>query len=235
MPANPSKKRRKFWLSFFTMTVLSIIVALVIWVGGRVEGREFTPTHFTQRSFSFWEVPLLGLQVTPIKRSPVPMRTINLLRSKPYFPTPKSAPTVFHPVEISRGLSGQPQPGDAKILVDYLTLDDDGTSVWEQWTRDHPQAAAVFWPVIHKLAQRELYLLMPDLFAIAERTTDANALSSQIDTQLRSEYLALAQDLAAAEQNAMAVEVLEEAVADYPGDQALRDLRAELKQSATSQ
>ena len=36
---------------------------------GNISGTEFSPTHFQQRDFGFYEIPLIHLQISPIKRS----------------------------------------------------------------------------------------------------------------------------------------------------------------------
>jgi hypothetical protein len=228
MPANPASKRRRFWLTTLTALLLTFVVGLVVWIGGRVTGEEFTPTHFTRREFRFWELPLLGWQVTPIHRKSLATPTINLLRGKGYINVPTQPPRLYHPVQIAHGMLGEPQPGDAHILVDYLMLEDDGTYIWQQWTRDHPRAAAVLWPEVQKLAFRELYVLIPELFSIAERTTAPQDLAAAIQSYLRTAYFELAEDLAAAGQPQMASELLEEASDDFPDDPRIEQLRRRL-------
>jgi hypothetical protein len=228
--AQRSKKRRLIIVAVLSVICLVIFIALATLLGGNVRGLEFSPTHFTLRKFQLYEIPVVHLQVTPIDRSGESLPAVNLIRSQNYIQVPQGDSDSWHLVEISRGLTSK-VPGDAELLVSRLQLaaDKGGTPVWEDWTRDHPAAAAVLWPIVQKLAKRELYLLVPDLMEIAERETDPQRLSSAIDLHLRDEYFRLARDLAAADEPILAEAVLRDGLSDYPDDQPMLDLQAELR------
>ncbi|XZE54053.1 hypothetical protein SH139x_005839 [Planctomycetaceae bacterium SH139] len=216
MSADRARKRRAIKMSLISGFILLAVLGIVTWLGGRVRGVEFAPTHFTQREFVFWEIPLVHLQVTPIRRKTVSTPTINLLRSKGYLQIPSGTPENYHLVEIQHGYFSQTQVADAEILVKYLQLANSGSPIWETWSRDNPAAAAVFWPVIQRLAERDLYLLIPDLFAIAAQETSGPVLSAAIDTHLQAAYQSLAEDLLAAGHPPMAAAVLRDAQTDFP-------------------
>lgn len=233
MPAKRSKKRRTTILAILSTIAMIAALALITLLFGRVRGVEFSPTHFTSRSFVFYEIPIVHLQVWPIKRTPEPMPSLNLLRSKNYIKVPSGDSEIWHLVEIKRGPTS-PTPGDAEILVGHMRLGEGTTgSVWENWSRDNPAAAAVLWPAVKRLAERELYLLIPDLFSLAEKHNDANKLAAAIDGNLRQEYLRLAEDLVAAKQPLLAENLLDDALIDFPDDPALRELAGQLRQSTS--
>lgn len=228
MPAKQTKKRRITVLAIVSTLILATLISLLTLIFGRVAGVEFSPTHFTSRNFNFYEIPLIQLQVWPISRSSEPVSITNLLRSQNYIEVPKGESQTWHLVEIRRGPNA-PTPADAEILISHLKLGENtSSSVWEQWSRSHPAAAAVLWPEVKKLAERELYLLIPELFSIAEQETDPQQLESKINQNLRDQYRQLAKDLIAAKQPQMAASVLDEALQDFPEDSALLGLEKQL-------
>lgn len=204
-------------------------MALVTLLVGKVEGTEFAPTHFTSRTFSFWELPLVHLQISPIRREPEMTPVTNYLRSQNLVSVPKQPPGQgeWHLVEIRRGI-GLSSPADAEILTSYLKLEDAKGPIWEQWSTQHPSAARVFWPVVQRLAERELYILLPELFEIASRQSNPGQLSAEIDRYLRDAYVELAIDLRAADHRALAAAVLADAAKDFPDDPQIDELRQSL-------
>lgn len=223
MPSPPSRKRRPIVLGLIALTVVSLILLCATLLSGRVTGREFSPTNFTSRSFTFWEIPLIHVQVSPISRSPDSSALANFLLAKNYLQVPPTAPKKWDLIEISRGLTSVTL-ADAEILTSYLELNSTAKGiVWQQWSADNPRASAVFWPYVHRLAMQDLYLLTPELFAIAEQETDPVKLVANIDAWLRNAYLELAKDLAAADRTDLAIGVIQDALLHYPDDQPARD------------
>lgn len=162
------------------------VLALVIGIAGRVSGREFAPSHFQVRSFSFFEIPVLRLQITPIKRHDSAPSLATYLQTSTLLNRPSAAPQAWHLVELSRG--GISTAGEAMMLTAYL--DSAGTATsgrWHQWTLNHPKLAGKLWPRVQRLARRNHYLLIPELFRQA--TTADEAAADQFDTQL-CRYLA---------------------------------------------
>lgn len=228
MSAKPSKNRRKTILAIVVTVILCAFIGLITLMFGRVTGTEFSPTHFTSRSFVLYEIPILHLQVTPITRTSEVVPITNLLVSQNYIQVPKGESDTWHLVEISRGLSTT-TPGDSEILFSHMKLAEGSSSpIWETWTRDNPAAAAVLWPKIKTLAERELYILVPELFTIASKETDPQLLSDKIDAYLRNEYHRLAEDLLAAKQPELAASVVADGLKDYPKDQPLLELQKDL-------
>lgn len=216
-----NRDRMTKWLLIAAATLLlGLIVLLVITTQGNISGSEFSPTHFQQRDFHFYEIPLLHLQITPIRRKVSTPATASYLKQMSMVSVPQGQPVHWHLVSISRGFSGT-SDADAKLLTDQLDLSPDGDLYWKTWTADHPELAAVFWPVIQKLAERELYILMPRLFELAQADQPTSVLTpgdlqSSIDTYLIDQYASLIQDMVAADRKELAASLAAEAKADYP-------------------
>jgi len=222
-------QRLRIWVILISTLLIGIVVFAVIRGQGSVEGTEFSPTHFTARHFSFYEIPLLGIQITPIHRSESTPETATYLRQKGLIPKLPGSDKKWDLVSISRGLSTSTF-ADANFLMQQLTIRSNSTSYWKQWSEDHPKNAAVLWPVIHRLAGRELYLLMPRLFEIAQTELSADELAVAIDTFLISNLVDLISEMRAANRNLLANQLLAEALIDYPNAQPFGDLVKTMKQ-----
>lgn len=168
-----------------------VISAIVIGLFGRVQGVEFCPQKFTLQEFSYYQVPLLGWQITPVTFSPSGRGNGPLsgyLRQQKLLGKVASE-LRWDIVQIfSAGTANQ--AGDAEILVKYLEQPGAvGTENWLAWTKntEHAELVRVFWPVIAKLADRELYILMPDLFDFIRSAPTANRFVEHVRTQLAAE------------------------------------------------
>jgi hypothetical protein len=203
---------------------LILVLFLLIRIQGQVRGSEFSPTHFQQRRFQFYEIPLLHLQITPIRRRATTPATARYLRQKSLIPRPTGPPEPWHLVSLSRGLSNA-TPADAKLLADQLDLRSGPDHYWRKWSIDHPQHARVLWPVIQKLAIRELYILMPSLLELAQRKQSPGQLQTAIDQRLKRNYRSLVRDMQAADRGQLARQLLAEARQDFPDDPELARLR----------
>ncbi len=203
--------------------LLLIVGFIVIRTQGFVSGSEFSPTHFQLRDFSFYEIPLLHLQITPINRSGTTPKTATYLRQNSLIPPVAGTPDVWHLVSISRGLTGA-TPADANLLVEQLRLTDGSDQYWRKWSVDHPEAAKLLWPVVARLAERELYILIPRLMEIAQPLTKPGELESSINEYLKSSYSALIEDLSDAGRDQLAEGLLEEAKTDFPDDDAFHSM-----------
>ncbi|MGB7328218.1 MAG: hypothetical protein WBD31_25305 [Rubripirellula sp.] len=212
-------KTARIWVSIAAGVMLAIVGFLIIRTQGFVSGSEFSPTHFQKRDFRFYEIPLVHLQITPISRSSSTTQAARYLRQKNLIPVVTGPPDVWHLVQISRGLTGA-TPLDAQLLTDQLELSLGSDAYWEKWSTDHPKMAKVLWPVVQRLAQRELYVLIPRLMEIAQlqSATDQSPadLQNAIDQYLPEQYASLIVDLREAGRRELADGVRQEATADYP-------------------
>lgn len=220
-----AKKNRavKRWFTGIAFLVVIVVVFFVIRGQGYVQGVEFSPTHFQQREFSFYEIPLIHSQITPIKRTSTTPRTATYVRQNGLIPASFGAPTVWHLASISWGLSAS-TPADAQLLVDQLELGASSSDYWRSWSKDHPQQAKVFWPIIQKLAIRELYMLMPPLFEIAQNDQSPEDLDNAVKERLQQDYFELIQDMRTAKKADLAQELLAEAISDFPDNKQLQSL-----------
>lgn len=216
------RSRRLILVGAVTSVTLLVFIGGAVWLQGRVRGTEFSPTHFQTRDFSFYEIPLLHLQVSPIRRVVRAGATSSHLRQRGLISVPKGPPTGWHLARLARGVNA-PTPADADILVQYLELRADSDVFWRTWSIDHPRQAAVLWPVIQRLAERELYVLMPDVFRLTQREDQGpTALAAAIDDYLQDAYLRLALDVRDAGRIELARALLTEAAGDFPDDPAIR-------------
>ncbi|QEG43861.1 hypothetical protein [Roseimaritima ulvae] len=223
---NNRRSRRNLLVGVVAAVILFICVGLATLAQGKVRGTEFSPQDFSEREFVFWEIPLVHLQITPIRRSGTINPLTSYLKAQQLIQVPpggsKPSAQTWHLVKLSRGSLPRP-PADAEILVNYL--EGDVGARWRQWTIDHPEMAKIFWPLTQKLAKRELYVLMSDLFAITEQADTPAELRQRTGRYLQETYLQIARDLVAAEKPQIAAELLDEAIADFPTNEALQQLR----------
>ncbi len=206
--------------------LLSLVLFVIVKTQGYVSGREFSPTHFQQRDFSFYEIPLIQLQITPIKRKGSTPQTAVYLRQNSLIKTYTGVPKIWHLVSISRGLTGS-TPADANLLLDQLNLRSSGDAYWRKWSMDHAKHAQVLWPVVQKLSQRELYILIPELFELAQLEQTPEQLAARIDRWLPNRYHSLVRDMQASNRLELAQQLLDEAIVDYPDDPQIRKLRSQ--------
>lgn len=219
------RSRRILLVGVIASTILIFFIGGAILMQGGVHGTEFSPTHFQTRTFSFREVPLLHLQLTPIRRSAGTANAASYLRAKNLIQVPPGSPIEWHLVRMSRGISTG-DPADAEILVKHLSLDVGGDVYWKKWSTAHPELAQVLWPRIQLLAKRELYVLMPDLFELAKTApSSTEAFTEQLDRLIRESTLRLAADMNEAGRTELARDLLAEGLEDYPND---ADLQAAL-------
>ena len=151
-----------------SLSLLAGTVVATVTFGG-VTGTEFCPATFESRDFSYHELPLVGWQVTGIRRSqPEPVVLAPVLMAKKWIaPTLETAPR-WDLIEGQRGHFHSPA-GDASILMAYLeSVNEHGSSLWLMWSDSHPASAAQLWPLVADAARREAYLVLPDLFDAAK-------------------------------------------------------------------
>jgi hypothetical protein len=235
-PASAPGKRGtvlRRWVIGISALLLTLLLFIVIRTQGHVTGQEFSPTHFQQRDFSFYEIPLIHVQITPINRSGSTPTSAMYLRQNSLVRPFTGPPQVWHLVSISRGLTGR-TPADPQLLLDQLNLEHSGDSYWRKWSIDHANRAKVLWPVVQKLAQRELYILLPELFELAQLDLKPQQLRSKIDQILRNKYHGLIVDMQAADRDELAQQLLLEAISDYPDDSRLIELQSRLASAAPS-
>lgn len=221
-PSGPTSRRRRLriWVVLIGTVVISVVLFGIIRSQGYVRGEEFSPSHFQQRTFSFYEIPLLHLQITPIRRDGSTTETGRFLRQNGLIQRSSGNPTKWHPIWLQRGPMRKADH-DARLLVEQLGIEAGGDAYWREWSQDHPKHAQRLWPIIQRLAKQELYLFVPGLLEIAQLDQTPEQLATAIDRYLVYEYQLLIEDLRAAGRTEIADGILREAKSAYPGDPML--------------
>jgi len=214
-PLPPVSRRLRRWVIGIAVIALLLLIFVVIQVQGSVKGMELSPDYFQQREFHFYEIPLLHLQLTPIRRIAETSSTGLYLRQHALINAPPGGPQQWHLVTLSRGLF-RTTAADAQLLGNQLQLEAGEQPYWRQWSIDHPELARVLWPKIQTLALRELYFLMPRLFELAQREQTAGELARAADNYLIAEYQSLILDMVEADRLPLAQQLRDEAKSDFP-------------------
>ena len=194
------RRRVRTWLARVGIGLLVVLAAggfasfLVMQFGG-VHGVEFNPHTFKRRSYSFYEIPLVGYQVRRIRHEDLTGPVEDFLVQQKYVKPPKKTPDVWHIVVGTRGTSAA-QRGDAEILMDYLDTEDDSqTHLWITWSEKHPKLAAPFWAAVARLAQEDLYIYIPELFDIAKASSDPVRLHRDLNRAMAARFRQVAQEM----------------------------------------
>ncbi len=187
------RAKRPRWLLWVTalLGVLAIVYLTTHFLG-HVHGEEFSPTTFERRSFAYYQIPLLRIQVTPVVRQVTTNDLESIVRQEILVSqTSKGAPRW----DLVRAHQAGRQvfAGDAHILCTYLdTRTSTGGLIWQQWTEENGELARILWAEVQELAEYGLYLLVPDLFELAENTGEADVFQQAVDRRLADRYDQLA-------------------------------------------
>jgi len=210
-------------LGLFVTAMLALVGAMLTIAFGSVHGIEFCPQTFERRSYSFYEIPWLGIQVRGVRHADLTGPVEKHLKQNKLLPTPPKSPFTWHIVAGMRGASPL-QTGDAQILVRYLDARDaEEKHVWLDWSQKHPQAAAILWPAIARLSRDELYIFVPEFIDLAKHSPTPAALQQQVDARLVERLYQIAQRYQQADNHPAAIRCLDEAIAL---DDQRPDLRA---------
>ena len=176
---------------FLTFGMLGCL-ALTILILGRCSGEEFSSRDFSRRTFFYYRIPIIKIQVTPIFRSAKSSLLVKHLRSQGLI---AKGNQNWELASLQTGV-GHPYEAEEIILCRYLDQrNDDFDLRWLAWSQKHTKLARAFWPVVLRVANEDLYLLLPDLFQIARFASDP----VQLDSDLRSLIIHDASRIAAGE------------------------------------
>ena len=193
------------------------------WSACSLSGHEFSPTHFQTRRFEL--KAFFGVQLRKISHTDLTDATSQYLVAQKLVTVPKEKPKRWDLVHISRS-SSTGGVADSSILIRYLE-----SGVWEQWSVDHPKAAAVLWPLVQRMAIDDLYLLLPGVFEIAETETNPVRLQAAIDGYLCNDLPMFARDMFASGREKDALALLNSAAKHYPYCLGIKDTLSELSTS----
>ena len=165
-------------------------VAFVIAIFGRCSGEEFSPHDFTRRTFTYFRIPLVKLQVTPVYRSKRSNALVGHLQSKKFV---AATSQNWQLVSLYTGVA-DPYEADPMILCRYLDQRNAKHDLtWLKWSSDHADLARVFWPVIARVARAGHYITVPGLFETAREATQPKDLRAALRRRLVADGLVLAQ------------------------------------------
>ncbi len=189
-PATRSRRKGSWWkrigagvLSFIGLSVMVYFFTLVF---GSVQGQEFAPDTFARRDFSYYQLPLMQVQVSVVRRKDLGCELCRYMIDKGFI-SPASSASRWD--LVATGRRGRlTQDGDALILCRYLdAVDAEGRPYWLGWTQDHPEMAKVLWPTIAQAARDRQYVLIPQLFRLAWSLDDPVQLQRDLNaTRLRN-------------------------------------------------
>jgi hypothetical protein len=220
--------RGKIFLWLAWILGLSLAGFMVIVYFGSVTGEEFNPYTLEHRTFQYYQVPGLHIQVTPISRdsSGAGFSTVlindKLVKTK----TRKEWHLVWAAIA-----NRHTQRGDASILTQYIGESD---SSWAQWSKDNPKTAKKFWPVVFDLARRNHYLLIPDVMEVGARSSDAKPIefANELDFSLAKQYVRAAKLQNAADNAKETAKLLGYARSYAKGNDELESLVSDYKDAA---
>lgn len=225
-PGGPRAARRSggYWL-LAVLAILGVVLAVLIatLLFGQHGGEEFCPNTFSRRTFFYFQVPLVGIQVTPIFRDKTTNSLENYLVAHNLI---KTTPTARWDLVRTFGAGSGVVCGDAEILTNYLDASDaDGDLVWQKWSDKHGESAKHLWPPIAELARQQLYIFVPELFELASAESDPQKLARELHKSLARQYLRLAKIQQQLGRHDAALDLLNHARDHDPTDEEIRRSR----------
>ena len=202
---------------------ICLIVVFCVSQFGYVSGEEFDPLHFERRSFYYYELPVVGIQVFPVTRktktSALESYVGKLLNLQ------QANGEEWHVVSLYRS-ARKYTDGDASLLCTYMDIEVAGKQEWLSWSTEHPALAKVLWPVVANLARNRMYIFIPKLMESAKAASESAPFQQQVNRQLAEQYRKLAQQQATLDKHLLAVSLFEQALVFDPTDEKLKTLRA---------
>jgi hypothetical protein len=229
-PADASRNSQHHWgtrILFGLLAVLggAAVVLVATLLFGLNTGEEFSPNTFSRRTFYYYEIPLLGIQVTPIVRDDQTNRFERYLRQKGLVKAGNQGETRWDLVQAAR--SGKTTfHGDADILCSYLdAVDAEGDRYWQTWSEQNPKLAGILWPLVARMAERQLYIFVPELIDLASSVSQPDELQKKLNDSLAKQYWRLAKIQQEQGDHETAVELLTRSLDYVPGDRAVLECR----------
>lgn len=167
---------------------------LLVLLAEEVRGTDFSPSRFCRRGWEFHRIPWLNIPITATVYSREPHELDAFLRQKKLVSGTSSSDLMGDGLDdwvLVRARSvNREWKGDAAILAEILDEQtENGKSIWLQWSRRHPQAAAILWPVVAETAASGLYYLIPKQLARAELEGDGGKLEAVLRADLLEELI----------------------------------------------
>ncbi|MBC8353497.1 MAG: hypothetical protein H8E66_15980 [Planctomycetes bacterium] len=218
------------------LLLTGIVLVYAVLYFGSVTGEEFSPDTFKRRKFSYLELPLFRVQISPTRRTDNTNDLEKYLVAQKLLATGAKPENRWDLVFGSQGVRYGFQ-GDARILCQYLdATNKDGDNIWLKWSEEHVEMAKVVWPAIAKVARQELYSFIPELFVLARSATTPDQLQQSIDQTLADKYLMTAETFKALNEDDFAAELFAEALNHAPErTESLQGREKAIDEDATAQ
>jgi hypothetical protein len=226
--ANTATRRWPRWLTIVGWSILgalgaTLLVFLATVTFGAVHGTEFCPQTFERRSYSYYELPLVHIQVTGERHEDLTGDTEKHVTSSKYI-TPAGPKKDWHVLIGSRGTRLR-RPGDAGILMQYLDAEESNNVYrWVRWSEQNSELAKVLWPAVQRVALHDMYIFVPELFDLAKSVDDPKKLQQNLDQFVAGKLLILGRRMVERKDLA-AVKVLDEAITLDPANEQLKEAR----------
>ncbi len=225
----PSAARRwPRWLPIVGWSILGLLGAiLLVFLAtvtfGAVHGTEFCPQTFERRSYSYYELPLVHIQMTGERHEDLTGDTEKHVTSSKYI-TPVAGKKDWHVLIGSHGTRHR-RPGDAGILLQYLDAEDSSNVYrWVRWSEEHNNLAKVLWPAVQRVALHDMYIFIPELFDLAKSLDDSTKLQQELDRFVAAKLLILGRRMTQ-RKDPDAIKVLDEALTLDPANEQLQEAR----------
>ncbi|MEQ8786452.1 MAG: tetratricopeptide repeat protein [Pirellulaceae bacterium] len=186
------------WIRVLIFVVGGLGLMVIIWLWiitfGSVGGEEFSPERFQRRSFTFYQIPGLGVQISPVVRETSRNGFEKFLISNKYVSVTASEGKARW--DLVRDSQHHPEAADcdAAILCEYLdTTTDKGGWKWQKWSEDNAKKAKLLWPIVAEFARAEMYIYIPDLLSAVERSEQQGGFTALLNQTAADSYCRLAQ------------------------------------------
>ncbi len=157
------------------------ILLCVFWLTGSVSGREFNPSTWATRSFTYTRNPFTMDQWSGIEHDAFGLTLDADILKLVTAPGPIPPPSTRWDLWDIRSGSGV-GVGEARILWTYLYAPDSRTGTfWTRWTHENPTAAPVLWSAVRDCVHLPRYDQLPAIFEVARTHTDSSELKRAIE------------------------------------------------------
>jgi hypothetical protein len=223
------KRRGRWWYLLWSVigsVVLGVMVFFATVIFGLVAGTEFSPVSFKNRVFFYYQIPAIGIQVSPVAREEMQSAFSRYLVNNDFLPSADKLEERWDIARMNSGGGGQ-WKGDAAILSDYLEHDTRDSSPWWTWTEEHPELGRILWPKVGRLARDRHYLLIPNAMNAATLADDPEVLAKTLSDELAQAFTMIGKSEQARGNHEKAVELFDRALEEVPDYPPATEARAE--------
>ena len=177
------------WSEKSSRVAAGVVIGLVLLLGGAlatllfgmVHGEEFSPGSFQRRSFFYYQIPMVGGQISPVFRQSQDDSLAKHLRKRALIVKEQEADRWD--VVFLTAISQPRRLGSAYNLCAYLDMTDEkGKPRWLVWSQEHPELAKVLWPALARMAAEKIYFAVPEMMDQARLADSPEQLQSRLET-----------------------------------------------------